>query len=85
MSYLNLLIKNKHLTRLITEYIDFNLSYLNELIRMTKAVYNDLDDWRYYNDYCIKYDQNTRIYKIGWRDNHKFQIIKYDVWYIDKQ
>jgi hypothetical protein len=72
---------NKHLLKIITEYIDYKLKYVDELENITIRIYNDVSRWQYHTDYAMYNVQFVQNYKyLG-----KFRIRRkknncWDVW-----
>jgi hypothetical protein len=68
---------NKHLLKIINEYIDYKLKYVDELKNNTIGIYSDVDVWRYNINYCIVYDHGgTR--PIGYTDEWQYRTRRYN-------
>jgi hypothetical protein len=58
---------NKYLLKIVIEYIDYKLIFTEELKTNTNMLYEDFSNWRYYDNYSIKYDDTTGSgYNIGY-------------------
>ena len=51
-------LENKHLIKIITEYLTTTNPYLNELVSSTKEIYNCVKEFTYYNKYKINHIDN---------------------------
>jgi hypothetical protein len=72
---------NKHLIKIINEYVDYKLNFLNELKKTTIVIHSDVNSWRYYSNRCIRYDDFCMIYSEGYNENTKCRIIHDKNWY----
>lgn len=77
---------NKHLINIICLYINYELPYIDELSYKIFSIKTDVNDWRYYNTYLIKYSDiyNENIGKKIDFGNYAFKIHRiYDgIWSI---
>jgi hypothetical protein len=76
---------NKHLIKIVNDYIDNKLPYIDELEKITSIIYRDINDWRYYLNYNIKYHKSvsSSVYGVGFRFNYRYRIRNYkQYWYI---
>jgi hypothetical protein len=67
---------NKHLLKIVNEYVDHKLPFMNELSKNTTHLYTDFNNWRYYPEHSIKYDNYTidNEFDIGDWDKPYFRI-----------
>lgn len=68
---------NKHLQKIINQYIIFKLPFTTELINKTYKIYENVQDWRHYGNKIIKYDcsiDNRPEIEIGYIFGCKYKI-----------
>lgn len=72
------MIRNKHLIKIINEYINYKLKYLHELENNTSIIWRNFNTFRYYSTYRIVYDDTDYYnnFPIEYKDEHKYKIRK---------
>lgn len=73
---------NKNIINIISEYIEFNLPYIKELISKTQYIKRSTDAWIFYN-YNIKYNGDKGSFHIGYEIKIKYKTkVLISDWYI---
>jgi hypothetical protein len=84
-SILNDVISNKHLSKIILEYVNTEIIYKTELLYRTIDLYKDNCYWYTYDKYCICFEENGVHNGRDIIDGHyyyRFQN-KLKCWYVD--
>lgn len=68
-------ITNVHLQKIIIEYIDYKLLFINELRKKTEKIKYDVDIWRYYTKYSIRYQDIGNDFPFFTKDVPNYRII----------
>lgn len=50
---------NKYLLKIISEYINYNIAYKDELLSKTYMLYHDNYHWYTYDTYCVYIESDT--------------------------
>lgn len=77
---------NKHLSKIVIDYIEQKLPFTIELKNKTRDLYYDISGWRYYTNYTVKYSNGDFVFDIGHVINNKYKIKTYSIdigYYVD--
>jgi hypothetical protein len=66
---------NNNLLKIIQSYLIFDLPFKTELIYLTSVISLDLNNWRYYYNHCIRYDNGNLNFKIGDAIYRRYKIL----------
>jgi hypothetical protein len=77
---------DKYIYKLIIKYLNYSNNIVTYKIKFTtRYIYNDTQYWRYYNDYAVKYENNSGRLEIGYKEYKYHWKIKKNLhcWVID--